>query len=93
MNPPFPRPDAYQPVLNPGHSIFQSCALFLSLCFAGQLTGGHCNPAVTISLLISRGNRITFIVAFNYILSQFIGAIIGGVLAWTLVDDFTIPAL
>lgn len=93
MTPPYPLPESYQPVPNPGHSIFQSCALFLSLCFAGQLTGGHCNPAVTLSLLISRGNRITATVALIYIISQFSGSMIGGILSWVLIDDFTIPAI
>lgn len=91
MTPPYPQPNDYKPVLNPGHSIFVSCALFLSLCFAGQLTGGHCNPAVTLTLLISKGNKITIIVAFAYVIAQYSGAIGGGMLAWVLIDDFTVP--
>ena len=91
QTPPYPTPTDYTPITNPGHSIFQSCALFLALCFAGQLTGGHCNPAVSITLLISRGNKITFIVAIVYILAQFLGAILGGFLAYVLIDNWTVP--
>ena len=48
------------------------------MSFAGQLTGGHSNPAITTSLLISKGNKITPIIAAVYIVSQFCGAITGG---------------
>jgi glycerol uptake facilitator-like aquaporin len=91
MKTPYPEPSNYQPVLNPGHSIFVSCALFLALCFSGQLTGGHCNPSVTLTLLISKGNKITPKVATVYICSQFLGAILGGLLAWAVIDNFTVP--
>ena len=63
---------------NPAHSAFESLALFLVMSFAGQLTGGHCNPAITVSLLISKGNKITPIITVVYIISQFAGAFVGG---------------
>lgn len=88
VTPPYPIPNDYQPVLNPTHSIFISFALFLVLCFSGQLTGGHCNPAVTLSLLISKGNKITWPVALAYVVSQFLGAITGGAIAYGLVLTF-----
>jgi glycerol uptake facilitator-like aquaporin len=75
-------------MLNPTHSVFNSLALFLVLCFSGQLTGGHCNPAVTLALLISKGNRIRIPVALAYIFSQFLGAIAGGAIAYGLVPTF-----
>lgn len=88
VTPPYPIPNDYQPVLNPTHSVFNSFALFLVLCFSGQLTGGHCNPAVTLSLLISKGNKITWSVALAYTISQFLGAITGGAIAYGLVLTF-----
>jgi glycerol uptake facilitator-like aquaporin len=78
VSPPYPKPPNYTPILNPTHSIFESCALFLCLCFSGQLTGGHCNPAVTTTLLISKGNKINPFIALIYISSQFVGALVGG---------------
>lgn len=76
--PPFPTPSTYVPQRNTGHSAFESLVYFLALCFAGQLTGGHCNPAITTSLLISKGNKITLIASIVYIFAQFLGAIVGG---------------
>ena len=76
--PPDPKPANYVPKLNPGHSAFESMALFLVMSFAGQLTGGHCNPIITLALLISRGNKMTPKIAFVYMCSQFAGAIAGG---------------
>ena len=86
--PPSPLPDPYTPINNPIHSFFISCCLFLILCYSGQLTGGHCNPAVTLSLLITKGNKITPLVFVVYALSQFAGALLGGLIAWPLVSDF-----
>lgn len=84
MTPPYNQ-EGYIPILNPGHSVFVSCSLFLSLCFSGQLTGGHCNPAVTVTLLISKGNKITIKIALVYIVSQYIGALLGGLISWAIV--------
>ena len=84
MVPPYNK-DNYTPVLNPGHSVFVSCALFLGLCFSGQLTGGHCNPAVTMTLLITKGNKITAKIAAIYIVSQYIGAFLGGLISWAII--------
>ena len=76
--PPYPRPDDYQPILNPGHSAFISLALFLVMSFAGQLTGGYSNPAFVLSLMISKGNKLTPKIGIVYMLSEFAGAISGG---------------
>jgi glycerol uptake facilitator-like aquaporin len=86
--PPTPIPENYVPINNPIHSFFISCCLFLILCYSGQLTGGHCNPAVTLALLITKGNKITPLVFVVYALSQFAGALLGGLIAWPLVTNF-----
>lgn len=54
--------------------------LFLVLCMAGQLTGGFSNPAIAISLVTARNNRITFKIGMAYILADFIGGFLGGLL-------------
>jgi glycerol uptake facilitator-like aquaporin len=41
----------------PGYpsDVFVSASLFLAICWAGELTGGHFNPAVTIGIKTSNG--------------------------------------
>ena len=54
--------------------------LFLVLCFSGQLTGGLSNPAISLSLVIAKNNRISPSIGAVYILVEFIGSFIGGAL-------------
>lgn len=51
----------------------------------GPLTGAHCNPAVTVGFWLG-GDFPTHLV-LGYILSQFIGAFIGGLIVWILYKD------
>ena len=51
----------------------------------GPLTGAHCNPAVTVGFWLG-SDFPTHLVA-GYILSQFIGAFIGGFIVWLLFKD------
>ncbi|CAD7082560.1 unnamed protein product [Hermetia illucens] len=48
-------------------------SLTIAVVVAGQISGGHVNPAVTIGLLVI--GRITFIRAICYVIVQFCGAI------------------
>lgn len=65
-------------VINPGHSAFISLNLFLCLVLGGQLTGAHTNPAITLTLLIGKGNfKINPINAIVYIIAQFAGSFAG----------------
>ena len=91
VSPPFPRPDDYVGVKNPFHSIFCSAALFLCMSFAGQLTGGHVNPAVSLVFLLSKGNKVTPLVFTAYLFSQYIGAILGCLIGYFLVLNFDAP--
>ena len=76
--PPYPRPDDYIKVPNPGHSAFCSLALFLVMSFAGQLTGGYSNPAIALALVISKGNKITPKIGLVYAIANFLGSLAGG---------------
>lgn len=84
----YPQNTNNQPMLNPTHSIFESMTLFVCLCFVGQLTDAHCNPAVTLSLLVCKGKNVSYLMAVIYIISQYLGAIVGGLFAWWLVPIF-----
>jgi glycerol uptake facilitator-like aquaporin len=56
---------------------FISLAMFYAFIIAGQLSGGHGNPSITIALMFTRGAYITWFKAIIYIISQFAGAIAG----------------
>lgn len=43
--------------INPGHSAFLSLNLFLCMILTGQLTGGHTNPIITLSLMFGKGKQ------------------------------------
>ncbi|MBV8969911.1 MAG: aquaporin family protein [Verrucomicrobia bacterium] len=55
-------------------------AVFIGVFAVGGYTGAHINPAVTIGLLAI--GKITFDKAVVYIIGQFVGAFIGGVIVW-----------
>ena len=65
-------------LVNIAHSGFISLAMFLVFCLCGQLTGGHANPIITLSLMFTRGTKIGLIEGVVYIVSQFAGSIAGG---------------
>jgi hypothetical protein len=75
--PPFPTPSTYIPIPNPGHSVFVSLSLFLAICWCGQISGGHCNPAVTTVFIMKKNSEITFPIAMMYMVSQTVGAFLG----------------
>ena len=55
-------------------------AVFIGVFAVGGYTGAHINPAVTIGLLTL--GKITFDKAVVYIIGQFVGAFIGGVIVF-----------
>ena len=57
---------------------FISLAMFYAFIVAGQVSGGHGNPIITIALIFTRGAYITWFKAIIYTISQFAGAIAGG---------------
>lgn len=96
--PPYPTPTDYIFIPNPAHSAFVSMSLFLAICWCGQLTGGHCNPAVTTVFIMKKDSGISLKVGLVYMLSQVLGAFVGCFFgtfttnaAWILIDNVTAP--
>ena len=90
---PFDAPSNYKPTISPLHSIFISAALFLCLCFTGQLTGAHVNPIVTLTFMVNKNNKVTIFLGSIYIFSQFFGAIVGGAIGIVILIYFSIRCL
>lgn len=55
-------------------------AVFTGVSIAGPYSGAHLNPAVTLSVLLI--GEMPWSTAFNYILAQFIGAMLGAFSVW-----------
>lgn len=51
----------------------------------GGISGGHFNPAVTLAMVINK--RISIKDALQYVLSQFLGAVIGSSIIYLFVKD------
>lgn len=53
--------------------------LFGTLCWAGPVTGGHMNPAVSLAVLIQHIDKLSenIILFFVMVLAQFIGGLLG----------------
>lgn len=64
------------------------CLFGCVLLFA-RLTGGHFNPAVTLALSIS--NQVSVADFFIYLIAQFLGAFLGGVLAFAMLSMDAAP--
>ncbi len=60
-------------------------AVFVGVMIAGPYSGAHLNPAVTIGLAVSGDFAWTLVP--QYILAQFIGAMIGAFLVWLQYRD------
>ncbi len=55
-------------------------AVAIAVYCVGQFSGAHINPAVTISLAVT--GQFDWALVPGYIIAQFIGAFIGGVIVW-----------
>jgi glycerol uptake facilitator protein len=55
-------------------------AVAIAVYCVGQFSGAHINPAVTISLAVT--GQFDWALVPGYIIAQFIGAFIGGVVVW-----------
>lgn len=60
-------------------------AVYTGVLVAGPYSGAHLNPAVTIALGV--GGVFEWSLVSNYILAQFIGAMLGAFMVWLLYRD------
>jgi glycerol uptake facilitator-like aquaporin len=52
--------------------------MFYAFVIGGQTSGGQGNPIITIALIFTKGSNVTILNSIIYIVSQFMGAIVGG---------------
>lgn len=62
------------------HTAYISMGMFLTFVICGQLSGGQGNMIITIALLFTRGSNVTMLNSIAYIVTQFAGALVGGVI-------------
>jgi glycerol uptake facilitator-like aquaporin len=60
------------------YAAYSSLIMFLTFVISGQLSGGQGNPIITIALLFMKGSNVTLLNSIIYIVTQFVGAIVGG---------------
>jgi len=60
-------------------------AVFVGVSIAGPYSGAHLNPAVTIGL--ATAGKFEWNLVFNYIIAQFIGAMLGSFFVWLVYRD------
>ena len=60
-------------------------AVFVGVVIAGPTSGAHLNPAISIGLAVA--GKFEWALVPTYILGQFIGAMLGSVLAWLMYRD------
>ena len=60
-------------------------AVFFGVIVAGQFSGGHLNPAVTVGLAVA--NKFAWSLVPSYIFAQFSGAMAGAIVAYVFYRD------
>ena len=68
--------------LSGGDALTVGLALAVLVFATGAISGGHLNPAVTLSLAI--GKKISWNTAVQYWIWQIIGAIVGALIFWAI---------
>ena len=58
---------------------------FVALLMAANISGAHFNPAVTMSFMIRRENKLPKGIGMLYILFQFSGALCGSLFSWNFI--------
>ena len=90
--PPSP-PTPYIVTPNPSKNAFIPLALLFGICFSGRLTGGHLNPAVTLTFVLKRDSDVTLKRGLIYAASQIVGAFAGASLAYWFTSYTTAPLI
>ncbi len=62
-------------------------AVFAGVLIAGPYSGAHLNPAVTLGLMWAGVAGISWGMAFQYIIAQLLGAMLGAFLMWLMYKD------
>ncbi len=60
-------------------------AVFVGVSVAGPISGAHLNPAVSIGLAVA--GKFDWSLVLEYVIAQFIGAMLGAFFAWLLYRD------
>lgn len=95
QNQPPPPPPPYNPpiITNPSSNAFIPIALFFGICFSGRLTGGHLNPAVTLTFILKRDSDVNLPYGLLYMISQCFGALSGAAAADLFTGNYTAPMI
>jgi glycerol uptake facilitator-like aquaporin len=67
--------------------------LFFGICFSGRLTGGHLNPAVTLTFILKRDSDVNWKNGLLYMASQCIGALLGASCSSLFTSFVTAPLI
>jgi glycerol uptake facilitator-like aquaporin len=65
--------------------------MFFAFVISGQLSGGQGNPIITIALIFTKGSNVTILNSIIYIVFQFVGAFLGGAIAYGWVESYGSP--
>ena len=60
-------------------------AVFVGVSVAGPISGAHLNPAVSIGLAVA--GKFDWSLVLEYVIAQFIGAMLGAFFAWLIYRD------
>lgn len=67
--------------------------LMVAIFTGGHVSGGHYNPAVTMSVLLSGRSKITPKIAVGYIIMQLLASVIGALFGWLITQKTAAPAI
>lgn len=62
-------------------------AVYAGVIIAGPYSGAHLNPAVTVGLVLAGVSTISWGMALQYIVAQFLGAMLGTFFMWLMYKD------
>lgn len=72
-----------------GNAIIAAVTVLILVLMLAKLSGGHINPAVTISLWATR--QISWVKALGYLVAQFLGAMLAVVIASRFIEGVVDP--